>query len=212
MCALRLPQLLVSESWQPVPMPPSAPARSASCRPILVLAMRGGLSNQKECLINAAIAAHALNATLALPHFDLIGSGNEKFEPSNPAYVGPYADRRRWGHFGHLFNASLLTSSFKGTSLSLLHRVRTALGPGRPLSPVELPPVENLTRGCTGYRRHHGTCEPMAADSSLLELMIRQWGLTVRLPIGTWAHSTPSLTLPSADISVPPPPDVTLSD
>ena len=56
--------------------------RESACRPVLVFKVRGGLNNQKECLINAAIAAHLLShVTLALPHLDFIGRGNEKFEP-----------------------------------------------------------------------------------------------------------------------------------
>lgn len=147
-----------------------------SCRPVLMLKVRGGLNNQKECLINAGIVAHLLNVTLALPHLDLIGSGNEKFEPATASYVGPYSDRSRWGHFGHLFNTSQLVSTFRGSQqLSLVHRVRSTVGRGVRLNAIQLPPVENLTNGCTGYPRLHDTCEALPGDASLLELLVRSW-------------------------------------
>ena len=116
----------------------------ADCRPVLSLAVRGGLSNQKECLVNAGIVARALNVTLALPHFDLIGRGNEKFEPSNARYVGTYSERDRWGHFSHLFNATQLIASLEG-KLSTLLRLRTLVLPSglRPHT-VRLPAVENV--------------------------------------------------------------------
>ena len=146
------------------------------CRPVLMLKVRGGLNNQKECLINAGIVAHLLNVTLALPHLDLIGSGNEKFEPATASYIGPYSDRSRWGHFGHLFNTSQLVSTFRGSQqLSLVHRVRSTVGRGVRLNAVQLPPVENLTKGCTGYPRLHDTCEALPGDASLLELLVRSW-------------------------------------
>ena len=45
----------------------------------LSVRVRGGLSNQRECIVNAGIAAHALGLPLVLPRLDLIGRGNEQF-------------------------------------------------------------------------------------------------------------------------------------
>ncbi len=152
----------------------------ADCRPVLSLAVRGGLSNQKECLVNAGIVARALNVTLALPHFDLIGRGNEKFEPSNARYVGPYSERDRWGHFSHLFNATQLIASLEG-KLSTLLRLRTLVLPSglRPHT-VRLPAVENVAPDCAGRRRLQGTCEARRGDSTLLDKLITSWGGLIR--------------------------------
>ena len=180
-------------------MASSSGAREAharqGCRPVLMLKVRGGLNNQKECLINAGIVAHLLNVTLALPHLDLIGSGNEKFEPSTAAYIGPYSDRSRWGHFGHLFNTSQLVSTFRGShQLSLVHRVRSTVGRGVKLNAVQLPPVENLTNGCTGYPRLHDTCEALPGDASLLELLVRSWRPRIAAECSARAHAISSGT------------------
>ena len=139
---------------------------------ILKIVVRGGLSNQKECLVNAGIVAHALGVTLALPHFDLVGRGNERFEPENAAYVRPYADRSRWGHFSHLFNATSLSDHLKG-SLDVLVRPRAAISVKPRI--VHLPPIENLTNGCAGFKRMHETCEAAPGDPALLETLIRAW-------------------------------------
>ena len=130
-------------------------ARSGCSRAILRISVRGGLSNQKECLVNAGIVAHALNMTLLLPHFDMIGLGNEKFEPNHTAYVGPYADRTRWGHFSHLFNATYFEDGLSG-SLSLLPRLRSVIAAGKPTI-VQLPTVETVTKGCANVGHVQGS-------------------------------------------------------
>ena len=139
-------------------------------RPILRFQVRGGLNNQKECLVNAAIVAHELGVTLALPHFDLIGSGNEKFEPSGASYVGPYGDRSRWGHFGHLFNASRFVHGLKG-HVALLQRLRPVLGAGKPHS-VRLP--SDFAASCK-IHANKKTCEAHEGDRSLLNELIASW-------------------------------------
>ena len=123
--------------------------------------------------MNAGLVAHALNITLALPHVDLIGHGNEKFEPANAKYVGPYADRSKWGHFGHLYNATWLVGSLE-SSLSLLTRLRPALGSRRP-NIVRLPSVSNVSNGCTGFMKWQDTCEAMPRDMRLLDMLVDRW-------------------------------------
>ena len=148
-------------------------AAGGRCHPILKFAVRGGLNNQKECLVNAGIVARALNVTLALPHFNLVGHGNEQFEPANAKYIGPYADRDRWGHFGHIFNATWLLSTLE-PSLSLLVRTRPAVGGGRPYI-VRLPSIANVSRGCEGFMKWQDTCEAMPRDKRLLDMLIEDW-------------------------------------
>ena len=143
------------------------PSNPPPCRPILRVTVRGGLNNQKECLINAGIAAKALNVTLALPHFDLIGHGNERFEPTGAKYIGPYADRERWGHFPHLFDMQWASTTLK-QSLQTLSRIRPVFGGGAPYL-VKLPNVANVTNGCEGFKRWQDTCEAEEKDKRLLE-------------------------------------------
>ena len=59
--------------------------------------------------------------------FDLIGSGNEKFEPVGAQYVAPYSDRQRWGNFNHLFNASYALTTLQGR-LGVIPRLRAGGG------------------------------------------------------------------------------------
>ena len=154
------------------------PAPAIGCpRPIMRFVVRGGLSNQKECLINAAIVAHALNVTLALPHLDLIGRGNERFEPADAKYVGPYADRSRWGHFAHLFNASHFTRALEGQVL-MIHRLRLVVGSGKPHT-VRLP-SEFVVEQCPSRWKVQRTCEARQGDPSLLNELIARWRRVVR--------------------------------
>ena len=139
---------------------------------VLRFSVRGGLSNQKECLVNAAIVAHALNVTLVLPHVDLIGRGNEQFEPPRAAYVKPYADRSKWGHFTHLFNATTFINGLDGR-ISLVQRIRTAVPKGQ-LHVVRLPSAF-LLEDCAGSRRVGDACEARRGDTSLLERLMLLW-------------------------------------
>lgn len=154
-----------------------APVAQPACRGILRFSIRGGLNNQKECLVNAGIVAHALNLSLALPHFSLIGHGNERFEPTDAKYVGPYADRDKWGHAGHLFNTTWLTNKLR-PSLDIIVRIRPAIGDAQPYI-VELPSVANVTRGCKSFKKWQDTCEAHAKETRLLNVVIDEWRRTV---------------------------------
>ena len=59
------------------------------CDARLSLRVRGGLSNQRECIVNAGIAAHMLGVPLVLPRLDLIGRGNEQFAPKDAHMCTP---------------------------------------------------------------------------------------------------------------------------
>lgn len=146
------------------------------CTPILSVTVRGGLSNQRECFVNAGIAASQLGVTLALPRFDLIGSGNEKFEPEDAQYVAPYADRDRWGHFNHLFNASRAMKRLEGR-LNVIPRVR--VGGGERPATVVMPSVEKVVPDCAGRPRVHGTCEAQPGDTTLLVNLLRSWAKVI---------------------------------
>ena len=149
-------------------------APPASCRAILKVGVRGGLNNQKECLINAGIVAHALNITLAVPHLDVVGHGNEKFEPANANYVKPYADRSRRGHFGHFYNTSWFLENLR-SDMSLITRVKLIFGSGRPPNMVQLPSVANVSNGCEGFTRWQDTCEATDWDKRLLDILLDRW-------------------------------------
>ena len=153
-------------------MPAPVAGSAVACTPILAITVRGGLSNQKECLVNAGIAASRLGVTLALPRFDLIGSGNEKFEPADAHYVTPYGDRDTWGHFNHLFNTSRALKSLEG-QLTVIPRLRAGGGERPPT--VTLPPVEQVVPDCGGRPRMQGTCEARPGDSSLLLRLLSTW-------------------------------------
>jgi hypothetical protein len=145
--------------------------------PVLRFFIRGGLNNQKECIVNAGIAAHRLGLPLVLPHVDLVGHGNEQFEPTDAKYVKPYDDRTRWGHFAHLFNATWVAASLNG-SLPLLQRVhqRPAGDSGSSaLTFVRLTSVFNVTHGCAGFPRWQDTCEARPKDTRLFNQLVEGW-------------------------------------
>ena len=155
---------------------------------VLRMTVRGGLSNQKECLVNAAIVAHFLNVSLLLPNFDLNGRGNERFEPTGAKYVKPYAERDKWGHFSHLFNVSRFVSGLTGRlAQPLIHRIRDVTGPGDRPHVVRLTADYLRTRcGAEGRDREvqQGTCEARRGDTSLLTGLVEEWRPVIRSSFG----------------------------
>ena len=154
---------------------------------VLRFTVRGGLSNQKECIVNAAIVAHALNMTLALPHIDLIGRGNERFEPNATAYVGPYAAREKWGHFTQLYNATRLISALGG-QLTLMQHIRTVLGPGRPHI-VSLP-SDVIGKRCSLQQRVGDTCQAVKGSTVIIDSLIRHWRQVIAADTDCSPHET----------------------
>lgn len=146
---------------------------AARCFPVLSFDVRGGLHNQKECVVNAGIAAHQLGVALALPHLKLIGSGNEPFEPQGAKYVAPYTDRSKWGHFNHLFNASHAVKALAG-QIHVLPRLKGS-SDGEGLEFETLPSLETVVPHCAGAPRIRGTCEAFPANKKLLERLMAAW-------------------------------------
>lgn len=151
------------------------------CDARLALRIRGGLSNQRECIVNAGIAAHALGLPLVLPRLELIGRGNERFAPEDAHYVHPWNNRGSWGAFGQLYDTHHATETLR--QLVPLVRMRGSNGKERP-QVVSLPPVEQVVPGCGGAFHQGGnsaenasgpTCEPRAADRTLLDALLKQW-------------------------------------
>ena len=62
----------------------------------LRLDVRGGLNNQRECIVNGIVAAHELGLHLVLPSAHPVGQGNEKYDPHDAKFEGIYADRTKW--------------------------------------------------------------------------------------------------------------------
>ena len=62
----------------------------------LRLDVRGGLNNQRECIVNGIVAAHELGLHLVLPSAHPVGQGNEKYDPHDAKFEGIYADRSQW--------------------------------------------------------------------------------------------------------------------
>ena len=125
---------------------------------------------QKECIVNAGLAAHDLNLTLVLPHVDLIGRGNEQFEPRDTKYVGPYTIRSRWGRFGHLFDKAYALSALRKA------RVKARVQEGIHTSVISLPAVEEISDCGNSHRpRLQGTCDPTSGDPSLMRGLFVSW-------------------------------------
>ena len=57
----------------------------------LRLDVRGGLNNQRECIVNGIVAAHELGLHLVLPSAHPVGQGNEKYDPHDAKFEGIYA-------------------------------------------------------------------------------------------------------------------------
>ncbi|KAL1525496.1 hypothetical protein AB1Y20_020352 [Prymnesium parvum] len=159
---------------------------ASTCAPVLAVTVRGGLSNQKECVVNGGIVASRLGITFALPHLDLIGTGNEKFEPQGAKYVVPYADRKRWGHFSHVFNTSRAMRLLQG-HMSVIPRVRA--GNAEKLEVHDLPSVESVVANC--MPRVHGTCEARPRDKMLLERLISAWRPIIVAKCGDYRQKKP---------------------
>ena len=105
---------------------------------MLSLDVRGGLNNQRECVINGIIAAAELGLTLVLPRVHPIGRGNEKYAPHDAAYEGRFAGmtldtRRKWAHWESLFNATA-AQALLGRAGILQHLCRVMV-----VDPVPLP-------------------------------------------------------------------------
>lgn len=127
-------------------------------------------------MVNAVVVAHLLGVTLVLPRLDLIGRGNERFEPANASYVAPYSQSRdRWGIFNHLFNSSRAVSMLRKRGLSVQPRLRAGAG----LRTVSLPSVEVVVPGCDGQYHQQGTCEAEPRDQTLLLRLVARWRVLV---------------------------------
>ena len=134
------------------------------CDARLSVRVRGGLSNQRECIVNAGIAAHMLGLKLVLPRLELIGRGNERFAPADPHYVQPWASTQSWGAFGQLYDTNHTTETLR--DFVTLVRLRDTDGRQRP-QVIALPPVEQVVPGCHLHQGDSGnvssglpTCEP----------------------------------------------------
>ena len=156
------------------------------CDARLSLRVRGGLSNQRECIVNAGIAAHMLGVPLVLPRLDLIGRGNEQFAPKDAHYVHPWDGHASGGAFGLLYDQRHAAQLLDSAGVVRLSRLRGGNG-ARPET-VSLPPIEQIVPGCTLHkgpgRRASGrnassvieaTCEARAADRSLLDALVARW-------------------------------------
>ena len=190
------------------------------CEARLSLRVRGGLSNQRECIVNAGIAAHALGVPLVLPRLDLIGRGNEQFAPKDARYVHPWNNHASWGAFGQLYDQRHAVQSLDIGGGVRLTRLRG--GNGERPEMVSLPPVEQIVPGCTLHkgpgRRAGGrnassaidaTCEARAADRSLFDALLTRWRriITTRCPPAgaTRVHATGSTDRFSVPTSPPRP-------
>lgn len=145
--------------------------------------VRGGLNNQRECLINSVLMARQLGLALILPDVDLVGRGNEKFEPvPRPKYAGPWA----------------ACGSTTGCQMHLLlqppSNVSLALMPSQQgkWRQVVLPPVHVAVPGCAGQPRFRDTCTPDLGSSSLFTSLAAAWRqvLVSKAPACQHAHTS----------------------
>ena len=60
----------------------------------LRLDVRGGLNNQRECIVNGIVAAHELGLHLVLPSAHPVGQGNEKYDPHDAKFEGAGLNKR----------------------------------------------------------------------------------------------------------------------
>ena len=146
---------------------------------MLTLDVRGGLNNQRECVINGIIAASELNLTLLLPKLHPVGRGNEKYAPKAASYEGRYADRKRWAHWDSLLNATAARTLLAASGIRT-RRTQDARLAGVPQ--LALPPVETVFPDCLGARMVGGTCVAQRAGASGVRLMrglLARWGAIV---------------------------------
>ena len=186
------------------------------CEARLSLRVRGGLSNQRECIVNAGIAAHMLGVPLVLPRLDLIGRGNEQFAPKDAHYVHPWDSHASRGAFGQLYDQRHAAQLLDRAGVVRLIRLRDSNG--EPLETVTLPPIEQIVPGCTLHKGSgrgasgrnassaiETTCEARASDRSLLDALLARWRrvMTTRCPS---VRAKPARAVGAAGLpSLPPP-------
>ena len=135
----------------------------------LALRVRGGLNNQRECILNGLLAARTLGLALIIPSIDLVGRGNEKFEPTSPQYVEPWATNASCSSaasqcvFGTLFDEASFMTSHTMARLSDGSRI------------VALPPVERVAPDCAGGDRFGETCAPGPGNATLFRRLLSIW-------------------------------------
>ena len=141
----------------------------------LTLRVRGGLNNQRECLINAILMARVLGlAGVLTPGIDLIGRGNEKFQPAAPQYVAPFNTSTCTGRplagceFGALFDAH----AWHTGPQTIVFEPESAAG----ARVIVLPPVEQVVPNCAGGGRFRETCAPAPGNATLFRSLAAAWG------------------------------------
>ena len=130
----------------------------------------GGLHNQKECVVNAIIAAHSLGIPLQLPTLRLVGEGNEQFAPQHAKYRRPFNARLRdgtpGGRFDLLFNTTHARALLRSASVGVAHR--------RPAERLLLPSLCIMSNGSSSSCAHSlARTYPTAANSTLSRLLNR---------------------------------------
>ena len=142
----------------------------------LQLRVRGGLNNQRECLVNAVLMARVLGLDgLISPRVDLIGRGNEKFEPPGAQYVSPWHANTSGCASGltrcplsALFDEQLYANA---AGVELIAAQRAEADAARV---VMLASVEAATR-CAGVPRFRETCAPPVGDRSIFRTLAMAW-------------------------------------
>ena len=142
----------------------------------LRLDVRGGLNNQRECIVNGIVAAHELGLHLVLPSAHPVGQGNEKYDPHDAKFEGIYADRTKWPdlRFGSLFDVD--------AARGLLHRagIRASTTAPPRLPVVTLPAVEEEFPDCMGLRKVGGTCIAQPSGARLFRALLSKWDGRIR--------------------------------
>ena len=129
---------------------------TASQGRLLFTSTIGGGGNQRECIINAALAAHAMGLCLVLPRtFLIFHAGQEHGRPGRRDYVAPYRDAPRGGGgmwsaaFGLMFDEKIFRARLSNLSICTVSPAE--LGPGDHSDPVPLP--RRMPSGSPGQLR-----------------------------------------------------------
>ena len=129
---------------------------TASQGRLLFTSTIGGGGNQRECIINAALAAHAMGLCLVLPRtFLVFHAGQEHGRPGRRDYVAPYRDAPRGGGgmwsaaFGLMFDEKIFRARLSNLSICTVSPAE--LGPGDHSDPVPLP--RRMPSGSPGQLR-----------------------------------------------------------
>ena len=84
---------------------------------------KGGIGNQRECIINAVLLARQLGLGVVLPAVHVIAHAHQDYlesRGSSASYLPPFDDREEWGRFDLVFDEHRFVHAVRGLGVPVL--------------------------------------------------------------------------------------------